>query len=39
MPETKNIVPMSMPMSTGSVMPSGLLRINGMATVDPNIVR
>ena len=39
MPLTKNIVAISQPSSTGSVMPRGWLMISGMASVDPNIVR
>ena len=40
MPETKNIVAMSQPRATGSpLMPRGLDKISGMATVEPNIVR
>ena len=40
MPLTKNIVPMSQPSSTGlPASPRGSLRMSGIATVDPNIVR
>ena len=40
MPETKNIVEINAASATGSEpMPSASFRINGIATVDPNIVR
>ena len=38
-PLTKNIVPIRIPMSLASVMPSASAMISGIATVDPNIVR
>ncbi len=38
-PLTTNIVAISFPLSTGSAMPRASESINGIATVEPNIVR
>jgi hypothetical protein len=38
-PDTKNIVAISLALSMGSVIPRGPDRISGMATVEPNMVR